>query len=513
MLLITFNLYIVIYKIWNIQMKSDYTKLTAKMQKISHISNALGILSWDNSTYMPRKSGSARAEDMAALSTISHNILTEPETKDLIEASKEESSDLNEWEKANLREIEKNYIHASALDEELVSRSSITSSESEMAWRDARKNNDFKLYASHLEKVVKITREIADIKSQKLSLKPYDALIDSFAPGLCEDDIETVFNKLKLKLPSLITKVMEKQKSENPILLDSIFSVDKQQKVGLKIMEKMGFNFEQGRLDISVHPFCGGNPHDIRITTRYDEKDPLKSLMGIIHETGHALYEMNLPIDYKNQPVGRALGMAVHESQSLIMEMQVSRGRFFTDIISEAMISEFGNMSALKPDNLYKLINKVDRSLIRVDADEVTYPMHVILRFEIEKALMSGDLKVADLPEIWRQKMKEYLGIEVPNDSNGCMQDIHWPAGIFGYFPSYSYGAMIAAQLFESAKNSNPNIIPNLGKGDFTSINEFLNNKLRSKASLNNFNDTMVHATGEKLDPQIFLNYLEKKYM
>ena len=494
-------------------MTGNYTKLTAKMQKISHIYNAMGILSWDNSTYMPSKSGSARAADMATLSTIAHNLLTEDETKDLITASKDESADLNEWEKANLREIEKNYIHSSALDEELVSRSSIISSESEMAWREARKNNDFKTYSSYLEKVVEVTREIADVKSQKLLLKPYDSLIDSFSPGLCEKDIEVVFNELKSKLPSLITKIIEKQKSDNPILLDNIFPAEKQEKVGLKIMEKMGFDFERGRLDTSIHPFCGGNSHDVRITTRYDEKDPLKSLMGIIHETGHALYEMNLPTNYKNQPVGRALGMAIHESQSLIMEMQVARGRFFTDIISEAMISEFGNMPVLQPDNLYKLINKVDRSLIRVDADEVTYPMHVILRFEIEQAFMSGDLKVNDLPEIWKEKMKKYLNIEVPNDSNGCMQDIHWPAGMFGYFPSYSYGAMIASQLFESAKNNNKNIIIDLEKGNFTSINEFLNKKLRSKGRLNNFNNTMIHATGKNLDPQIFLHYLENKYM
>jgi carboxypeptidase Taq len=504
-------------------MTSDYTRLAARMQKISHISNALSILHWDNSTYMPVKSAPSRAEELATLSGMAHAILVDSETKDLIEAAKENLSNLNDWEKANLREIERNYIHASAMSEDLVMRHSKACSDSEMKWRSARKANDFKSLAPYLEEVLTLTKEIAIAKSEKLSLTPHDALMDQHSPGLRSKDVEVVFAILKSKIPAIITEAIKKQASQKIILIGAAISVERQKELTYKIAKMLGFDFDKGRLDISAHPFCSGTADDVRLTTRYYEHDPFVSIMGTIHETGHGLYELSRPEKYRSQPVGKAAGMAVHESQSLIMEMQVSRTMNFCKFLSRVIKShcekdlvQRGNLEAdsmFSATNIYNIVNKVEPGLIRVDADEVTYPMHVILRFEIEQDLLAGNMRIKDLPEIWKNKMKSYLGVDVLNDMDGCMQDIHWPSGSFGYFPSYTYGAMIAAQLFDQAVTENPAIVPEFETGNVSSLNEFLNKNLRAYGRLYEFDDLMVKATGKKLDPEIFVKYLEGKYL
>jgi carboxypeptidase Taq len=493
-------------------MTRDYTRLAARMQKISHISNALSILHWDNSTYIPINSAPSRAEEMATLSGIEHSILVSNETKDLIESSKQNLKNLDEWEIANLREIEKKYIHASALSEDLVMHHSAACSTSEMQWRSARKNNDFAVLVPHLEKLFTLTKEIASAKSSKLGLSEYDALIDQYSPGLKSAEVEKNFAELKKKLPKIIAAAIEKQKSTQTPPLGESFSIEKQQELAKQISADMGFDFSRGRLDISAHPFCSGTADDIRLTTRYYATDPFIGITGVIHETGHGLYEMNRPKKYKSQPVGKAAGMAVHESQSLIMEMQAGRTPQFCKYLSKVMISALGNVSMFDSENIYNILNKVEPGLIRVDADEVTYPMHVILRFEIEQDLFAGRICIKDLPEVWRHKMKSYLNVDVPNDQNGCMQDIHWPSGSFGYFPSYTYGAMIAAQLFEKATELHPEIYSELETGKLHSLNKFLNENLRSYGRLYEFDDLMIKSTGKKLNPEIFIEYLEKKY-
>jgi carboxypeptidase Taq len=490
-------------------MTKHYTRLEARMQKVSHISNALSILHWDNSTYMPVGSAPSRSEEMATLSAMAHNMLVSSETKDLIDASKTNQHDLTIWEKANLREIEKAYIHASAMSDDLVMRHSKACSDSEIIWRSARKNNDFKSLLPHLEEVFSLTKEIATAKAEKLNLTEHDALIDQYSPGLRSKDIEAVFATLKTRLPKIISSAINKQKT--PISLANTISIERQKELTYQLAQTLGFDFKKGRLDVSAHPFCSGTADDVRLTTRYYEHDPFVSIMGTIHETGHGLYEQNRPEEYRSQPVGKAAGMAVHESQSLIMEMQVARTMEYCKFLSKT-IDETGDTRIFSAENIYNVVNMVEPGLIRVDADEVTYPMHVILRFEIEQDLLSGRLAIKDLPEIWKSKMKSYLGVDVVDDKNGCMQDIHWPSGAFGYFPSYTYGAMIAAQLFDSALKSHPDIISELQTGTPSTLNKFLTKHLRSYGRLYEFDDLMIKATGKKLDPEIFLGYLEKKY-
>jgi carboxypeptidase Taq len=283
-------------------------------------------------------------------------------------------------------------------------------------------------------------------------------------------------------------------------------------------MKAVGFSLDKGRLDESHHPFCGGTSQDVRITTRYNEKEFVSSLMGVLHETGHALYEQNLPLEWLGQPVGIAAGMAIHESQSLLMEMQVCRSRefleFATPLIQKHLGPHVKNKSSLEPENLSRLLSRVKRSFIRVDADEVTYPAHVILRFEIERDLMENKLKINDLPEAWNEKMQSYLGLSTKgNDKDGCMQDVHWPSGAFGYFPAYTFGAVIAAQLFKTVAEKNPNVRGQITKGDFSILQSWLRTEIWQQGSRFSTMELVKNATGAPLTGAAFRAHLEKRYL
>jgi len=289
--------------------------------------------------------------------------------------------------------------------------------------------------------------------------------------------------------------------------------VDKQRGLGERLMRTLGFDFDAGRLDVSLHPFCGGVPGDVRITTRYTEDDFTESLMGVLHETGHALYEMGLPDDWRYQPVGQARGMALHESQSLLIEMQACRSREYLEFAAPLMRETFGGTGAVwDADNLYRLYTRVDRSFIRVDADEVTYPAHVILRYRLESALIAGDMKLADLPGAWNDGMEELLGIRPPEDRLGCLQDIHWYDGAWGYFPTYTMGAMAAAQLFAAAKEARPEIPEGISKGDFAPLVGWMRENLHTKASSGSTDELMQAATGKPLGTEAFKAHLEARY-
>jgi len=284
------------------------------------------------------------------------------------------------------------------------------------------------------------------------------------------------------------------------------------------LMEALGFDFDHGRLDISLHPFCGGTPDDVRITTRYDEADFTSSLMGVLHETGHALYERGLPKQWRGQPVGEALGMSIHESQSLLVEMQVCRSRAFLGYAAPLMREAFAAESkdggpAWGPENLYRLYTRVKPGFIRVDADEVTYPLHVIVRYRLEKAMIEGDMEIADLPAAWNDGFKELLGLTPSTDREGCLQDLHWFDGAWGYFPTYTLGAMTAVQLFEAAKKAVPEIEPAIAKGDFKPLFGWLKTHVHTKGSLLTANELLIEATGKPLDPKIFKAHLKARYL
>jgi carboxypeptidase Taq len=299
--------------------------------------------------------------------------------------------------------------------------------------------------------------------------------------------------------------------------LGNHFEISAQRELGLSVMKTLGFDFNHGRLDTSHHPFCGGVPEDVRLTTRYNETDFLQSLFGVIHETGHAMYEQGRPKDWLTQPVSQALSMGTHESQSLLMEMQAGRSTAFLTFIAPQMRAAFGRAEsdqAWSVDNLYRHVTTVRRDFIRVDADEVTYPLHVILRYELEKSLIDGSLTVADLPEAWHQKMQDYFGLSTAgNYKNGVMQDVHWPAGLIGYFPTYTLGALMAAQLFAAAKASQPDLMQQLANGDFTGLLGWLRTHVHNRGSSVPVEVLLTEATGSPLSTDAFLTHLRARYL
>ena len=493
---------------------SAYQELEKRFKRLSALGEALGMLHWDMAVLMPAGGAEARAEQLAALKLTRHELLTAPEVADWLDEA-EADPPKDPWAAANLAEMRRSWVHGSAVPADLLEASSKAGSACEMVWRDARPQNDFAKVAPHLERVLDLARQVADAKAAVLDCTPYEALMDQYEPGVRSERIDELFADLASFLPDFVENALARQAERGPALTpEGPFSVDSQRALGERLMRALGFDFERGRLDVSLHPFCGGVPDDIRITTRYYEDDFAQSLMGVLHETGHALYEMGLPDDWRHQPVGTARGMAMHESQSLLVEMQACRSREFIDFAAPLMREAFGaDGAAWTPENLHRLYTKVERSLIRVDADEATYPAHVILRYRLEQALISGDLAIADLPGAWNDAMRELLDIVPPDDTDGCLQDIHWFDGAFGYFPTYTMGALAAAQLFDAAKRANPEIPGAIAAGEFAPLMSWLRDNVHSQASIGSTDDILTAATGAPLGTDTFKAHLESRYL
>lgn len=492
-----------------------YKTLEKVFKKLNDLSQARSVLYWDMATHMPSGGAEARAEQLTTLDTISHAILTDKGVAELLEGVGEQGGrKLNEWQAANLNEMKRHFKHATAVPQDLRNEQTRLGTKCELVWREARKKNDFKMLLPHFKKVVAVTREIANVKAKAFGCSPYDALLDQYDPGRKSEQVDVVFNNLKDFLPGFIAEVLEKQKSHKITEIKGPFPVEKQKVIAHQMLDVLGLKKEFGRLDESAHPFCGGYPTDVRITTRYDENDFIPALMGVVHECGHAMYEGGLPARWRGQPVGDARGMSIHESQSLLIEMQACRSKefvkFLLPVLKEAFDSKGKGWTA---DNLYKIYTRVQPSLIRVDADEVTYPAHILLRYYIEKYMISGDMDVEDLPEAWTQGMEKFLGVKVPDDKDGCMQDIHWMDGTFGYFPTYTLGAIYAAQLFDAAKKSDKDMLPSLAKGDFKPLMGWLGKNVHEMGCKLSSDELITAATGSPLDVEVYKNHLKERYL
>ena len=491
----------------------NYEALVQRFGQAGRLQAASAILSWDMETMMPPESAADRAEQLGALSGVVHDLLARPEVSRWLDGVEHESLDC--WQEANAAEMLRLHRHESALSADLVAELARATTSCQMLWRKLRPADDFKGLRPALERVFQVVRQKAEAKSQSLGVSPYDALLDEFDPGSSAARIDRVFGALGSYLPGLIDEVIEKQAGEDPPLpLDGPFPLEAQRQLGQQVVRALGFDFERGRLDVSAHPFTGGTPDDVRITTRYNEHSFAESLMGVAHETGHALYELGLPREWRYQPVGQARGMSAHESQSLIIEMQACRGEAFLDWIAPQLRKHFSRSGpAWESRNLARHYRRVSRSLIRVDADAVTYPAHILLRYGIEKRLLDGSLGVADLPTAWNEGMQSLVGVAPQTDRDGCMQDIHWIAGIVGYFPSYTLGAMAAAQLYDAATLAQPQIPERIAQGDFEPLVSWLREKLHRHASQQSFEALMIAATGRALDPACFEASLRSRYL
>ncbi len=492
--------------------QTAYQAVVATFTRIYRYEHLGSLASWDQAAMMPSKGNDARGAAMAELGVLIHNTLTDPALAALIKAA--ELEDLSAAEQASLREIKRQWEHANLLPARLVEAKTLVGSHCSHEWRTQRANNDWQGFLANFREVVRLSREEAQLLAKESGLSPYDSLLNKYEPGMTCTELDRIFGDVKSWLPGVIRQAIEQQGTEQLIPATGAFAVEKQRALGLEVMALLGFDFEGGRLDVSNHPFCGGVPEDVRITTRYREDDFMQSMMGIVHETGHACYEQNLPRETIALPVGRARSMGIHESQSLSFEMQLGRNPAFLALISPLVKKHLGEQPAFEATNLAKMYTRVRPGFIRVDADELTYPAHIILRYEIERALIDGEIEADDVPALWDEKMQAYLGVDTKgNFKNGCLQDIHWTDGAFGYFPSYTLGAMYAAQYFAAIRKLHPDMDERIAAGDLEPIFNWLNAHIWSQASQWETDDLVRRATGESLNPAHFRKHLEQRYL
>jgi len=489
-----------------------YTALTHTFTRLYRLSHLSALAGWDQAAMMPPKGNAARGAALAELQVVMHQILGDATLPGLMQAASTEP--LDALQQANLREMRRDWTLSTLLPERLVQAQSLATSRCEHAWRSQRQNNDWQGFLGNFREVVTNAREEANILSQAQGLSPFDALMDKYESGSCSADIDALFEDVKTWLPDLVQRVLAKQANERVLMPSGPFPIERQRALGIDLMGLLGFDFDAGRLDVSAHPFCGGVPEDVRITTRYTEDSFVRSMMGIVHETGHARYEQNLPTDTRHLPVGRARSMGIHESQSLSFEMQLGRSGAFLRHIAPRISQHLGHQAALDADNLARLYTRVQPGFIRIDADELTYPTHIILRYEIERDLINGLIEPEDIPSLWDNKMMQYLGLDTRgNFKDGCLQDIHWTSGSFGYFPSYTLGAMYAAQFFASIRRAHPDLDTHVAAGDLSPVFDWLQHNIWRQASRWPTDELVQHATGEKLNPAHFRTHLERRYL
>jgi carboxypeptidase Taq len=494
---------------------TPYQQLEQEFRHLHAFRSAASILRWDSAVMMPRGSSDLRGEQLAALETEGHSILVSPRVSRLLDRAEANFPGLEDWQQANLKEMRRERDHAIATPHSLVSRLAKATSRAEVKWLEAKQKNDFASFAPHLEEVVNLLRDKAALLGKSLKLDPYDALLDEFSPGMSSAEIDAIFTTLGRRLPGLIQEAIEAQSQRPPLEITGRFAPSKQRQLATELMKTLGFPFDRGRLDESEHPFTGGVPGDIRVTAHFNPSDPLTGLMGVLHECGHAMYDVNLPESWRGQPVGRDRGMALQESQSLLLEMVICRNRPFLAYLKPLLDKAFGLGDApeWQVENLYRLLIRVRRSLVRVDADEVTYPVHVMLRYELENELLKGELKVKDLPEAWNTRIQDRLGVRPSNDAEGCLQDVHWAVGSFAYFPSYAIGAVIAGQLYESLRADRPQLDEEIAAGQFGGLFDWLRTNVYGLAASVSTAELIKNATGKPLSAAAWLRYIEGKYL
>lgn len=487
-----------------------YQKLKDHLVMVSNISKGSAILEWDMEVMMPPHATQERGQILATLGALEHEKLTDPRMADWInDAENEVESD---WDKRNLELIKQNYLLDSSVSEKLVYALEEAKSKTVTLWQEAKPNNDWNAVQSALENLFSLIKERAEIYAGVLNRSVYDAQMFRYARGNTQEKVDPLFDHLRKDLPPLVQKIIKHQAGNE--VHEFELSEDAQRATCIDLVQKLGYSFDRGRLDVASHPFSGGTGNDSRITNRYSTEAPFTSFYGAIHETGHALYTQNLPKEWAGLPVGGDSDLSLHESQSLIMEKQAGLNNGFMHYLHGLVVQHDSEFSIrTSADAFAKELHKVQPSFIRVDADEATYSLHVVLRYEIEKKLFAGQMAIGDIPEMWNTQFKELIGIDVPEHRLGCMQDIHWFWGLFGYFPTYTQGALYAAQLFHAMKKDVPKIDEELAHGDLTSFNKWLNEKIHRWGQLYDAPTLIERATGEKPDAKYFLDHLKNRYL
>jgi carboxypeptidase Taq len=491
----------------------SYQTLVTTLREIALLGSAASVLHWDERTQMPVKGTEHRANQLSLISRLVHEQFTAPKVGELL-ASLEQSGQMGETHgdvAATVRETRRSYDRAVKLPASLVEEMAKTEILSQAAWVEARKHSDYAAFEPWLAKVLKLKLQEADCVGYKASR--YDALLDPYEPDETAAGLTKVFESLREPLVQLVGKIGSSGRPAPLEILERRFPAAAQERLGRMAAEKVGFDFSAGRLDVSVHPFCSGiGPGDTRMTTRYDEAYFGDAFFGVLHETGHALYEQGLPAEHFGLPLGEAISLGIHESQSRLWENFVGRSRSFWICflpIAREMFPEA--LKDVSEDAWYRAINDVRPSFIRTESDEATYNLHILLRFELEQAMVNGDLSTKDIPGAWNERMKKYFGITPPNDAKGCLQDTHWASGLIGYFPTYTLGNLYAAQFFEKARADLGDLDGQFAAGDFAPLLGWLRKNIHAHGRRYSARELGKRVTGQELAAEPLLRHLRKK--
>lgn len=495
----------------------EYSSLKELSLSITTYQSILTLLHWDQETYMPPGGITPRGQQIALLSSHIHELKTSRKYRDLLEklihlsSGKLKRKGFSKSEKLTLREWHKDYLRDSKLPIDFVKTFAQTTAEASQIWQSAKKTNNFKLFAPFLEKILRLNKEKAEILGY--DDHPYDALLENYEPSMTSAKIKDLFSRLRKELVHLLHQI-QNAKPINDRFLKGTFDRRKQMELGQFFLSQLPLEADYSRLDLSAHPFSLAlHPHDSRITTRILENNLMSNLFSVMHEAGHSMYEMNLPTKYWGTPLAEAVSLGIHESQSRLWETIIGHGlpfwKYYYPFIQEKFPSHFKKVSL---HHFYRAINQVTPSYIRVEADEVTYCLHIILRFEIEMALISGQLEVNDLPYVWNEKMKELLGIVPKTDSEGCLQDVHWALGDFGYFPTYAIGNLFAAQFFSAFTHKNPDWEDRISSGELSLLRDYLKANIHIYGKQYSSEELVKRATGKPLSETAYCQYLKNKY-
>jgi len=494
-----------------------FAKLVAMRAEASHLQSVSALLAWDQETYMPDKAAEARAAQSGLMAGLVHRRSTDPRMGELLTIC-EGDGELNAEGSptaADLRELRRDYEKATRLPESLVRELAEAGSAAQQAWKAARSADDFGAFRPHLEKMLDLSRTKAEALGVPDGGELYDALLDQYEPGARSAEIESIFNPLRERLSAFIQDIADNGTAPDTSMLDVNVPEAAQHAFGLEVLAAMGFDLEAGRLDTTTHPFCEGTaPGDTRLTTRYRESRFTDALYGTMHEGGHGLYEQGLPktVGEAGMPSQDSVSLGIHESQSRLWENFVGRSEAFWTWAKPIADRHFGDaLSGVSPAQLAAAVNTAEPSFIRVEADEGTYNLHVMLRFELERAMVRGDLKPADLPAAWNERFKELFGLDVPSDAKGCMQDVHWSFGLLGYFPTYTLGNLYAAQQWEALNRTMPDLNDQIARGEFSNLLGWLNNHIHVHGRRYPAGELNKMATGQELSADPLMKHLERR--
>lgn len=494
-------------------MAENLDRLKARLTEIVHINHAAAVLNWDQSTYMPPGGAASRGEQLATLGRISHELSTSKELGDLLEKAAKEVEDLpyDSDDASLVRVSQRDYENARKIPSALVAAIARHGATAYGAWARARETNDFPLFAPYLDKTIDFSRQLAEHLGYEDQL--YDALLDQFEPGMKTAQVQAIFEELKRETVPLIHAIGERVDAVDDSVLHQPFDEGMQERFGEGVIRAFGYDFERGRQDRTLHPFCTSfSINDVRITTRFDADWLNPALFGTMHESGHAMYEQGVAQDLEGTPLADGASLGVHESQSRMWENVVGRSHGFWQHYYPLLQQTFPQLSGTDVDTFYRAINRVQPSLIRVEADEATYNMHIMVRLEMELALLNGDVKAADAPAAWNERYHDYLGVTPPNDSVGVLQDVHWSHGVMGYFTTYSLGNVLSVQLYNAAVKAHPQIPQEIEQGKFDTLRGWLTQNVYRFGRKFEPNELIQRATGETINPGPYIAYLKQKF-